>query len=132
MKKISLLLLPVTLLISATSLAETYEGHGDKTEFGTQTCGMIVTETGGTSFVIEMHALNQEVIAIVSDGAESNFDVQMNSDSKQLADGKKATDTLKIKASGQLKNGKPVSYNLEVRYNYAELGKVVETIHCKF
>ncbi|MFV8251118.1 hypothetical protein [Bdellovibrio bacteriovorus] len=131
MKYFGAILLPAIFMISTISFAETFDGHGRQTEFGEETCGMIVESTG-PSLVVKMIALNQEVTAIVADGDEVNFKVQSESDAKFAVDGEKQTGALKIKASGKIKKGKPVSYQLEVQTADSLMGTDKETIHCKF
>jgi hypothetical protein len=131
MKKISLIVLPISLLIGATSFAETYAGHGDQTEYGEETCGMIVEPTGET-LVIKILAIDQEITAVVADGDDVNFKVEMQSDAKFTVEGKKQTGKLKIKVSGQLKDSKPVSYKLETEASDSVTGQDNETINCKF
>lgn len=120
------------MLASLSSFAATYEGEGKQTEFGSETCSMSVTDIGGSNVVIKMLALNQEVTTIVADGDETNFEVLLTSNAKSAVNGKNVKGSLSVKASGKLKNSKPVSYRLEITSNDALMGNDKESINCKF
>jgi hypothetical protein len=131
MRKIRTLLLFSALFIGTTSFGETYSGEGDETEIGVQTCDMTIQDVGPASMVT-MRALGQEVSTLVLGGDDVNFKTQLESDAKYTADGTEQTGTLKITASGKIKNGKPVAYRLTVEAADALMGNDTETVNCKF
>ena len=111
-------------LTSLTSFAATYDGQGNETEYGVETCQMDVTNTGMKTIVV-MRALNEEVSAVVSDDTEVDFTLNTTSKGKSKS-------SLTIKASGKIKDNKPVSYSLEITSNDPMMGKDKQSINCKF
>lgn len=109
---------------SLSSFAATYDGSGKETEFGIETCQMDVT-TNGVNTIIVMRALNQEVSAVVSNDTEVDFSLNTTSKGNLKS-------SLVIKASGKLKNDKPVSYRLDIASSDSMIGKNKESINCKF
>lgn len=79
-----------------------------------------------------MLALNQEIATVVNEGDEVNFNVQLSSTAKSTMEGKKIKGSISIKASGKMKNLKPVSYHLEITSNDPLMGSDKESIDCKF
>ena len=103
-----------------------YEGHGKRTSYGTEVCGMIITQVDGDKLELEVYALGSSTKTIVQNSAEIKFDIKNKTVQFPEAG---------VEASGKIVNGQPVSFKFKLISEMSYGGKIithVEKMKCNF
>lgn len=103
-----------------------YEGHGKRTSYGVEVCGMIITQIDGDRLELELYALGSSTKTIVQNSDEIKFDIKTKTVAFPEAG---------IEVSGKIVNGHPVSFNYKSISEISYGGKILtfeENMKCNF
>lgn len=102
-----------------------YEGHGVRTAYGTDVCGMIITQIDNDRLELEVYALGSSAKTIVQNSDEIKFDIKSPV----------AFPNAGIEASGEIVKGLPVSFQYKSISEISYGGKILtseESMQCNF